>query len=490
MKLWQKIFLGSFVTSVVLFLLCGFIIVVTDLHYTLEEEIARTERYQEIYEEKAPPIFGAGRTDKVLFRYLVGFRETLASDGRYIHLKIDGELVYDTFRKFPPEPRYTTYNDGAAAFTPSYMKDIEDSRYLYQSDAFVWNNRSYGFTLIKDLSQIYASCNRQLTLLFSLCMLQGLLLAVVMFLVSKGITAPIERLNRAAQLLAKESIAIRLPVEGEDEISELSENFNYMAQEISRSIEDYKQMVGNLTHEIKTPLTSIIGYAELLQDERCGEALRRQALEYIVGEGRRLHSITRKIVHLSRIRPELLSMERHDVRPLLETALMATGPKAKGKGVEVRCCGGQGVYCYADRELLITTLENVLDNAIKASCEGGVVEVEATGKQGALKSITVTDHGVGISPEELKKIDQPFYTADKSRSRSEDGLGLGLSICKAVMQCHGGEISFSSELGVYTRVELSFPAARYRAMESGVRQAEAVDTPSAAWDYNLLRLLN
>ena len=62
-----------------------------------------------------------------------------------------------------------TYNDGAAAFTPSYMKDIEDSRYLYQSDAFVWNNRSYGFTLIKDLSQIYASCNRQLTLLFSLC---------------------------------------------------------------------------------------------------------------------------------------------------------------------------------------------------------------------------------------------------------------------------------------------------------------------------------
>ena len=102
---------------------------------------------------------------------------------------------------------------------------------------------------------------------------------------------------------------------------------------------------------------------------------------------------------------------------------MATGPKAKGKGVEVRCCGGQGVYCYADRELLITTLENVLDNAIKASCEGGVVEVEATGKQGALKSITVTDHGVGISPEELKKIDQPFYTADKSRSRSEDGLG-------------------------------------------------------------------
>ena len=487
MKLWQKIFLGSFVTSVVLFLLCGFIIVVTDLHYTLEEEIARTERYQEIYEEKARAFLGAGRTDKELFRYLDGFRETLASDGRYIHLKIDGELVYDTFRKFPPEPRYTTYNDGAAAFTPSYMKDIEDSRYLYQSDAFVWNNRSYGFTLIKDLSQIYASCNRQLTLLFSLCMLQGLLLAVVMFLVSKGITAPIERLNRAAQLLAKESIAIRLPVEGEDEISELSENFNYMAQEISRSIEDYKQMVGNLTHEIKTPLTSIIGYAELLQDERCGEALRRQALEYIVGEGRRLHSITRKIVHLSRIRPELLSMERHDVRPLLETALMATGPKAKGKGVEVRCCGGQGVYCYADRELLITTLENVLDNAIKASCEGGVVEVEATG---ALKSITVTDHGVGISPEELKKIDQPFYTADKSRSRSEDGLGLGLSICKAVMQCHGGEISFSSELGVYTRVELSFPAARYRAMESGVRQAEAVDTPSAAWDYNLLRLLN
>lgn len=78
-------------------------------------------------EEKARAFWARARTDKELFRYLDGFRETLASDGRYIHLKIDGELVYDTFRKFPPEPRYTTHNDGAAAFTPSYMKDIEDS---------------------------------------------------------------------------------------------------------------------------------------------------------------------------------------------------------------------------------------------------------------------------------------------------------------------------------------------------------------------------
>lgn len=164
----------------------------------------------------------------------------------------------------------------------------------------VWNNRSYGFTLTNDLSQIYASCNRQhYAAIFSV--------HVTGASIGSGHVSGFQghhRAHRAAEpgrTASGEGIHSDSPaVEGEDEISELSENFNYMAQEISRSIEDYKQMVGNLTHEIKTLLTSIIGYAELLQDERCGEALRRQALEYIVGEGRRLHSITRKIVHLSR----------------------------------------------------------------------------------------------------------------------------------------------------------------------------------------------
>lgn len=487
MKLWQKIFLGAFITSVAVFFFCSFVIVVTGLHLNLEDEMRRTAYYQSVYAAKAQEHLLAPEGEKTLFSFLGEYEQELRGDGRYLRVSVNGLPVYDTFRKFPPVPRYT-YQEGQAAYTPTYMKDIGDSRYLFTESEFSSGGVDYRFTMIKDLSEIYRSCNMQLNLFFSLCLLQALITATIMFLIARGITTPIERLNEAAKIMAGESFAFQLPVEGEDEISELSTNFNAMAEAIGRSIDDYKRMVGNLTHEIKTPLTSIIGYAELLRDHPCQGEMRDKALDYIISEGKRLHSIARKMIGLSRIQPGLLSIERRTMRPLVETSLMAVGMKAEQKGVRFALEVEPDPFCYVDEELMITMLENVLDNAIKASHDGGRIEVRLQAREGALSAVEITDHGVGISPDDLRLIDQPFYTADKSRSRSEEGLGLGLAICKSVMQHHHGVLRFESVQNSYTRVTMGFPADYYHKLEE--RGEERGREGQDYFEYAFLQLMN
>ena len=118
-----------------------------------------------------------------------------------------------------------------------------------------------------------------------------------------------------------------------------------------------------------------------------------------------------------------------------------------------------------DREFLITMMENVLDNAIKASHEGGVIEVRAAGEWGALAYIQVTDHGIGIPADILDKIDQPFFKGDKAHSQGGDGFGMGLAICKSVMLHHHGSLKYESVVGAYTTVTMRFPAADYLRLE-------------------------
>lgn len=486
MKLWQKIFLGAFITSVVIFFFCGFYIVVIGLHFTLEAEMERTEYYQSVYADKIEAYLKKSGKVEALPGFMDGFKDELSGEGRYLQVWSGERAVYDSFKRFPPKPRYT-FVEGQAAYTPAYMKDIGDSRFLYMESSFPYGSVIYKVIMIKDLSDIYKYCDMQLNIFFALCLLQAFMTAMIMFLLTKRITSPIEQLNEAAKLMAQESIPMKLPVEGEDEISELSHNFNLMCTAINQNIDDYKQMVGNLTHEIKTPLTSIIGYAELLKNHQCDKELQGQALDYILEEGKRLNSITRKMIKLSRIQPGLLNIERQNIDKVLETSLMAVKMKGDQKSIRFAADIPEGVYCYGDRELLISMVENILDNAIKASHEKGLIELKVSEEEGALASIQVTDHGMGIPADILGKIEQPFFTGDKAHSQDQDGFGMGLAICKSVMQHHHGSLKFESVEGEYTTVTMRFPAQEYHHLESAGQTPE--QEPSNLWIYEASKII-
>lgn len=491
MKLWEKIFLSSFISSVSMFFLCGFIVSVMNLHFVLTHETERSQYYQGMYSRRVQEVLAA-QGDAGSYRYLDSVEQDLAGDGQYLKLERNGELVYDAFQKAPPEPRYD-FGSLQASYTPSYMKDIGDSRFLFVESEFGVAADAYKLVLVTDLSRIYASCDTQLNIFGVLCLVQAVLVGLIMLLSSRSITRPIEVLSAATKIVANESYAFRIPVEGENEISELSTNFNLMAQAIEVNIESYKQVIGNLTHEIKTPLTSIIGYAQLLKSGQCGSQMQDQALGYILSEGKRLNSLTKKMIHLSRIQPSLLDVTYEKVKDLLEICLMAVRMKAKDKRVAVAGICGDEIFCYVDRELMITMLENLLDNAIKASPPGETILIEVSDEARALSYLTVTDHGVGIPQADIAKIEQPFYTVDKSRSKAEDGFGMGLAICKSVMQQHGGTLRFESEVGRFTRATAEFPAERYHRILRGSEvevAPKAVDNPDESSGLHGLNLMH
>lgn len=487
MKLWQKIFLGAFLTSVVMFFFFGITIVIMGLNSILEGEMQRTEYYQSVYAGKAADFIEETGSEEQLFAYLEEFRGELEGEGRYLQVWVDGNLSYDQFCRFPEEPRYSFTEEVQAAYTPTYMKDIGDSRFLYVESEFPGNHTVYKLTMIKDLSEIYDSYNMQFSIFFAICLFQAFISAMVMFLIIKGITEPIERLTQAVKLMTQESVPLQLPVESEDEIGELSEQFNLMARTINGNIDNYKQIIGNLTHEIKTPLTSIIGYAQLLKDNHCDREMEKEALDYILEEGKRLNSLTRKMIHLSRIQPGLLNIERQLIDKLIELSVMAVKIKARNKSIHFQIQGAVQVYGYVDRELIITMLENVLDNAIKASGEDGLIRIEVAADKDFLSEISVTDYGVGIPEDRLDKIAQPFYTGDKARAWQEDGFGMGLAICQSVMNYHHGALHFRSVLGEFTCVTMSFPSGHYQQME-GI-QEEAREMSSGVLVSEAARLM-
>ncbi len=220
-----------------------------------------------------------------------------------------------------------------------------------------------------------------------------------------------------------------------------------------------KDFVANVSHELKTPLTSISGYAETLLAEMPDEPTRTQFLETIASNARRMQRLVDDLLDLSRIesgrwqpRPGAVG-----VRAAAEEAWAGLAPRRAGRNVrfEVSTATG-GETVAADPEALRQVLTNLLDNAIRYTPDGGRIVVTAEPVQGGVV-LAVRDSGQGIAPDHLPRIFERFYRVDASRSREEGGTGLGLAIVKHIVEAHGGRVDAESELGAGTTVTAWFP---------------------------------
>ena len=239
--------------------------------------------------------------------------------------------------------------------------------------------------------------------------------------------------------------------------SRLGRDFNRMARAVEehiRRVEDSEEkktlFMGSLTHELKTPLTAISGYAQTLRRARLSEEDREAALGYICQESARLDRLSKKLLRLLELdrRTEL----DHSLLPaeeLLAGAAEACRPAAQAKGVaiELAPCDDR---VEGDRDLLTDALVNLVDNALKASPAGGVVRLYT--REGAM---VVEDQGEGIPEEELDRLTEPFYMVDKSRSRKSGGAGLGLALTAVILRRHGMSLRFETQTGAGTKAIIS-----------------------------------
>ena len=268
---------------------------------------------------------------------------------------------------------------------------------------------------------------------------------------------PIRSLGRAADQLAQGDYSTRARIMGGDEIGELAGNFNRMADAIEKNIQELEDaarrqedFTGSFVHELKTPLTSIIGYADMLRSRDLGEDMRFKAASYIFSEGKRLESLSLSLMNLLVVGRSKAEARTVNMRKLCAEAARISQPAMKAKGLALTVRAEEGAV-RGDGALLQTLLQNLLDNARKATASGGRVVLTGRSRENGYQ-VTVADQGRGIPDRELNKITEPFYMVDKSRSRAEGGAGLGLALCKEIAELHQGHLRFESQEGKGTIV--------------------------------------
>ncbi len=277
------------------------------------------------------------------------------------------------------------------------------------------------------------------------------------FMMNKALY-PLQELNISAKQIACGRYDQRIMVERKDEIGELSNNFNQMAEAVelrTNRLEESERkktlFMANLTHELKTPLTAISGYAKTLLTVKLSDEDKEEALSFIYGESCRLERLSKKMMELL-----LLEKEEHIVRKkipvmeLFDNAQAICSERLAGHHIELEY-HENGEYFYVDKDLFVEVLVNLIDNSIKASQEGGKILLLAEEH-----SIIVQDFGKGIPVQEQEKILEPFYMIDKSRSRQNGGAGLGLAIAAMILKRHGCQLRIESTEGKGTRMILQF----------------------------------
>ncbi len=276
-------------------------------------------------------------------------------------------------------------------------------------------------------------------------------------LMARGMTQPIRDMAAAANRLSRGEYGERVPVESRDEIGQLAETFNRMATELESLERLRRDLVANVSHELKTPIAALRAHLENLLDGV--EEPRRETLQVMLEQSERLTRLVEELLDLSRLESGGVTLTMEPV---------ALTPLVRQVGREIQIARGEGVVfrnevpgdlppVRADRERLHQVLFNLLDNAFRFTPPGGSVTVSAA-RVNALCEVTVDDTGPGIPEEHLPFVFERFYRVDSARSRGDGGTGIGLTIVRSVVEAHGGHIwaERREEGGSRFRFELPF----------------------------------
>jgi signal transduction histidine kinase len=292
----------------------------------------------------------------------------------------------------------------------------------------------------------------------------ALLLSVAVgLLLSGAIARPVRRLTAAAGAVARGNLDEQVPVRSRDELGRLSRAFNDMTARLRSARQMQTDFVANVSHELRTPLTAIKGTVETLRDGAVDDPqVRDRFLETVEDETDRLIRLVNDLLVLSRADSAALNLQRQpvDLVHLSKATMEKLETQATARDIILRVEASPGTpLALADPDRIEQVLVNLLDNACKYSPHGGTVTVRVQDTQDQQVRVEVEDRGIGIPAEELPRIGERFYRADRARSRAEGGSGLGLAIAQALVQAHSGHLTLQSEEGQGTLVAFTLPTA-------------------------------
>ncbi len=291
----------------------------------------------------------------------------------------------------------------------------------------------------------------------------GIAAALVLgFLLSRSVAAPLRGIAGAARNVARGNYRSRVPVTGPNEVRDLASNFNRMTEEVQRGQQTLRDFLANISHELKTPLTSIRGFSQAMLDGTIDDekGIERSA-RIISNESGRVLRLVEELLDLSRIESGQVSMARDelDLDELFTQLSELFALRSEEKNIALDISRQNEYPVTGDFDRLEQVLNNLLDNAFEHTPEGGVIRLVSRDLQPGVVQVTVTDTGGGIAAEDVPHLFERFYRASERRNgkATRKGYGLGLAISREIVRAHGGEIWATSEVGRGTTFVFTLP---------------------------------
>lgn len=320
---------------------------------------------------------------------------------------------------------------------------------------------AYSLEFHRNIDHIYQDRDRLYERYVLVLVLVSAAFTVILAFFSMHFTRPIQRLSKVAQAFAGGDLKSRVREKGSDEVAMLGQDFNQMAGQLEANIWELEENARRqeefteaFSHEMKTPLTSIIGYADMLRSMEMSREDISLSANYIFQQGKRLERLALKMMELIYVDKQNLQFQKIDVRLFMESVRTMIENVLAEKGISF-CAEAEEGTIYGEPDLLSSLFLNLLDNAKKACEAGGRIVWKGERTEGGY-GFYIRDNGQGIPEEELQKITEPFYMVDKSRARKEGGAGMGMTLCQIIIKRHRADWDIKSQVGVGTEVYVHF----------------------------------
>lgn len=384
-------------------------------------------------------------------------------------IDIDGKVILDTGKKLvdPEENTHIVEEFDPTSFGTSYYMtgdffDEFSEETLSVISPINYNLRVRGYLVIHtSLDVLRAEKEETLNIMYITLAALLVISLIALLMVGYIIYSPLKKITRATSEYAAGNLTYQVEVETEDEFGRLADSMNLMAKELNEMEEYERKFVANISHDFRSPLTSIKGYVEAMMDGTIPVEFQEKYFNIVLFEADRLKKLTEELLTLNSFGSKrgMLEITNFDINAVIKNTAASFEGRCTERKISIELLFESWHQpVKADIGKIQQVLYNLIDNAIKFSNDNSSIEVETTVRHEKV-FVSVKDHGVGIPKESQKKIWERFYKTDSSRGKDKRGTGLGLAIVKEIIQAHNEHINVISTEGVGTEFTFSLPKA-------------------------------
>ncbi|MBO4911879.1 MAG: GHKL domain-containing protein [Butyrivibrio sp.] len=463
----------KFLLAYLLFAIFGFIVVATFV-YGMTYERLRRDRADNMYRVAtqiantyAQDLYTSVASLETVHQQLVSLSMYMDNSEIWI-VNPSGRLVLDSSRVFKPEEEIVIKGfDPTEIGNSYYMKGTFwgqfSEEYLSVFAPITANYKVQAYVVIHEpLSAIKASANAFLDISYLMLLVLFLLSLIILIFFTELVYLPLRKITAATEQYAVGNMSYEFSVESEDEMGYLAASLSYMAGEIARQEDDQRKFIANVSHDFRSPLTSIKGYLVAMQDGTIPPEMHDRYLGIVINETDRLTKLTNEMLTLNNLNTTGMLLDKcdFDINSVIRNVAESFEGTCLNKNIAINLVlTDDKMLVNADISKIQQVLYNLVDNAIKFSNKNSAIKIETTEKHSKV-FVSVKDSGIGIPKDDQKLIFDRFYKSDLSRGKDKKGTGLGLAIVKEIVKAHEENINVISTEGVGTEFIFSLPKAK------------------------------